>query len=1827
MKKCNCFAILFAGFGLIVSHAVAQSSHGASQCGMYPVALAERVNASSLIVEGRVRSSESLWDDAHHLIYTVYTVEVLAVLKGQTQAQYVHIVGQGGAVGLQMQKTTHAVELHEGETGVFTLIACRNAITKPYNLYEPYAAQQGFMQYQKEDRSVKGVFDNYQNIETDLYAKIQDFTHKTLQRKKKINWAAVNTTNHASEAAHSHGNHAQDGLQDDDMTTQNQIANRNNTTNTIAAATITSFSPTTVQGGIGTQLTITGTGFGATQSTSYVQFYDADTGGTSYLSPVATQYISWSNTQIVVEVPGDAGTGKIKVVVGGVSTISSNTLTVEYAIQNVNYTYSSVNKDYRGYLTGENNAGGYTFQMYTTFASNTSAATDFQNLIYQWRCATGINWVFGANTTTNVVSDDGINVVRFDSGSELATGILGQATSHFSGCVSGSVLTWYISGVDVSVDDGTSYFYGNTGSPSSSQYDFYTIMLHEMGHAHQLSHIIDNTKLMYYSLGKGVQRRTISTVESTGAANVLSVSTAAAYCSRNKHVDYTCSPTVTLSTAASTIAETSGSTTVTATLSKRSFSDVTVTLSLSGTATTTTDYTLSSTTITIPSGSLSANVTLASVSDLIDEANETVIIDVSTVTNGTESGTQQSTVTITDDDAAPTVTLSTSATSINETGGSATITATLNGTTSYIPVIITLGRSGTATNAADYALSTTTITIAAGATTGTATLTATSDATDETDETVIIDINTVTNGSESGTQQVTVTILDDDGPTVTLSYNNSSIGEAATSTSTFTATLSAASLQAVTVTLVASNTATYNADYSMSTLSIVIPAGSTTGTAILTVIPDALYEGNEYVTIDISTVSNGTENGTQQKTLTINDDDTAPSVTLTTSATSISETGGSAILTFTLSAASGLATTVTLARTGTATVTTDYTLNTTITIAAGSTSGSLTLAAVSDATDETDETVIVDISGVTNGTENGTQQVIVTIIDDDGPTVTLSTAATTIAEASGSTTITATLSAISPQDVTITLAFSGTATVTSDYTLATSIIVPAGSLSANTTLIAVEDTNYEGSETVIIDITAVANGSETGTQQKTVTITDNDAVPTVTLSAAATNIAEAAGTTTITATLSGTSYQTITVNLSLSGTATVNTDYTLGTSISISAGSLSANITLTGVDDAIDELDETVIIDISTLTNGTENGVQQTTVTITDDEGPTVTLSTSVTTIGEATASMTVTATLSATSVQDVTAYFVFSGTATFATDYSLATSLTIPAGSTTASLTLTIVNDVLDEANETIIIDIASVTNGTENGVQQKTITITDNDATPTLTVTASATAMSETGGSITLTYTLSAISGRTVTGTVTSGGTAVFGSSSSNGDYHLTGYPLSIPAGTQSVTLIVDANTDTVDETDETVTIAISASTNCTNATTTQTLTIIDDDGPTVTLAAAASTIAETSGSTTITATLSATSVQAVTVTLSKSGTATNATDYTLSSTTITIAAGNTTGTATLTSVSDAIYEGNETVIIDINTVTNGLESGTQQRTITITDDETLPTADLTTSSSTNLAETGGTASIVATLSGISATNLTLNFIINGTATNGTDYTLPTSLTIPAGSTTATATLTTISDTAVEGNETITIAAGSIAARGILAASLTFTIVDNASPLPVKLLYFTAEHKDCTDFIYFETAMEINNHHFEVETATDNNNNELKWTIIATLQPLGAQGGKYSMQHKSKIGNINYYRLKQIDYDGTTAYSNVVSVSNHCKITSNITAYPNPFVASLALNGLTSISNVILYDIKGVEVFAQSNIQNDTAFDTYNLPAGVYILKIMDTETQVVQTIKVIK
>ena len=233
--------------------------------------------------------------------------------------------------------------------------------------------------------------------------------------------------------------------------------------------------------------------------------------------------------------------------------------------------------------------------------------------------------------------------------------------------------------------------------------------------------------------------------------------------------------------------------------------------------------------------------------------------------------------------------------------------------------------------------------------------------------------------------------------------------------------------------------------------------------------------------------------------------------------------------------------------------------------------------------------MILTLGAPTNATLGATTVHAATIANDDGvSSVTLSVDSTVLAEdGTGPAVVTATLSAVSGQTVTVDLGFTGTAVVTTDYTRSgTQIVIAPGGTTGTVTLNAVDNALDELDRTVIVDITVVTNGAESGTQQVTTTIVDDDATPTVAFTA--TNQTNAENVTTVTATvqLSAASGQQVSVPFTVGGTAVDPADYTVSASpVVINAGATTGTITLTVVNDALSELNETVILTLGAPTN------------------------------------------------------------------------------------------------------------------------------------------------------------------------------------------------------------------------------------------------------------------------------------------------------------------------------------------------------------------------------------------------------------------------------------------------------------------------------------------------------------------------------------------------------------------------------------------------------------------------------------------------------------------
>ncbi|MBK0404601.1 T9SS type A sorting domain-containing protein [Adhaeribacter sp. BT258] len=158
--------------------------------------------------------------------------------------------------------------------------------------------------------------------------------------------------------------------------------------------------------------------------------------------------------------------------------------------------------------------------------------------------------------------------------------------------------------------------------------------------------------------------------------------------------------------------------------------------------------------------------------------------------------------------------------------------------------------------------------------------------------------------------------------------------------------------------------------------------------------------------------------------------------------------------------------------------------------------------------------------------------------------------------------------------------------------------------------------------------------------------------------------------------------------------------------------------------------------------------------------------------------------------------------------------------------------------------------------------------------------------------------------------------------------------------------------------------------------------------------------------------------------------------------------------------------------------------------------------------------------------------------------------------------------------------------------------------NPLPVELLSFKVAAKENATALTWETASEKNSSHFEIERSHDARTFE----TIGTEKAMGNSQTfkRYAFADQNPMSGVAYYRLKQVDLDGTIAYSKIEQVNRNAKA-QDIQLYPNPTAGRLYLQTSAEISNVRMLNVLGQEVYsAKENIR--TGFDIAHLPNGVY-------------------
>jgi putative intracellular protease/amidase len=694
-------------------------------------------------------------------------------------------------------------------------------------------------------------------------------------------------------------------------------------------------------------------------------------------------------------------------------------------------------------------------------------------------------------------------------------------------------------------------------------------------------------------------------------------------------------------------------------------------------------------------------------------------------------------------------------------------------------------------------------------------------------------------------------------------------------------------------------------------------------------------------------------------------------------------------------------------------------LGSTVLLGPGQASTTLTIQPQDDSLEEAIETVILNVGASPAYTVGAANSAAVTITDND-QVLQFAQTSGSVTEAAGTVSLLVTLSSPAQTTISIPFTLSGTATATLDYTNTGTINIAPGQTSAAIPLVLVDDNVRELSETVIATLGTSVHarlGSNTSFQ---LTIADNDPVPLVDLSTSTVSFSENGGAV-LTASLTNPSAQTIVIDLAFSGTATPGIDYTANSSqISIPPGQTAGSVVLAGLADLSNEPTESIVVEITSVAGAQERDDQRVTLSLLNDTTPPpdVAFAAAGASVNEMAGTVTIPVLLTTPSPTTVILPFTIGGTATSADRTVSSSPLTIPAGQTSAAIVVNVINDALDELNESVTLTLGTPTNATLGPTTTHTLTIVDNDASPLVQFTAMAQNALESAGAVRAIVRLAQPSGLDVTVPVTVGGTASAADASVS-----TILPVVIPAGQTSAAVDVSIVNDALAEPTETLVLALGSPTNGTlGAVNTHTVTIVDNDsGVSVQLAAAAMTVHEAGGSFPVFVTMSSLAPTEVVVPLNFAGSATSA-DYNVSNQEVRIPAGQTRGIFTIRVTDDQLDELAETIVVSLGTPNGGASVGSSNST-TITIDDNDPVVSFARGSDT-VADSNSTITVIAQTGSPVVEAISIPFAIYGSASNPTDYTLSANqFNFALGASTAAVTITIHGDGIIEPLEFVTL------------------------------------------------------------------------------------------------------------------------------------------------------------------------------------------------------------
>jgi hypothetical protein len=248
-----------------------------------------------------------------------------------------------------------------------------------------------------------------------------------------------------------------------------------------------------VIGGMGEPVTISGSGFGSERGDSYVTFTQDGTNYHSADYARTFKYRSWSDTEIVVEVP-PSYSGTARVVVGSTTHESADVLRVTS-----NLAARSINPLTFNTLINTNGSGGYTWAMDPELHDNAQARSCVESVMREFRCKTGMSFTVSPEpATAGYALNDGINAIVFDApGYELGAGAVAYCDWIWYSCILGDQTFYWVRDTDCRLSRKFDWYYGEGPNPTFGMAKLRYVLFHEIGHAHQFGHVSELGESMH----------------------------------------------------------------------------------------------------------------------------------------------------------------------------------------------------------------------------------------------------------------------------------------------------------------------------------------------------------------------------------------------------------------------------------------------------------------------------------------------------------------------------------------------------------------------------------------------------------------------------------------------------------------------------------------------------------------------------------------------------------------------------------------------------------------------------------------------------------------------------------------------------------------------------------------------------------------------------------------------------------------------------------------------------------------------------------------------------------------------------------------------------------------------------------------------------------------------------------------------------------------------------------------------------------------------------------------------------------------------------------